>query len=112
MSARDMLEKLREQGVCLKVNGLMLRVDAPKDLATEELRRTLRENKRSLIRIIEAERIKLEAAAKRGLVIRYAKERGYIAVHDPATGEWHEVPASGCPAWVIEDAKSRRRRSV
>lgn len=110
MSARDVLRDLREQDVRLGVDGLTLLVDAPRETATDELRDSLRENKRALIRLIESERVRLEAAARRGLLIRWARESGYIAVHDPLTGEWHEVPSSGCPEWVIQDAKAYRRR--
>ena len=27
----------------------------------------------------------------------------------PGTGDWHELLASGCPPWMLEDAKTRRR---
>ena len=43
-------------------------------------------------------------------MIRWAREPGYVALHDPTTGEWHEVAVSGCPPWVLEDAKAYRRR--
>jgi hypothetical protein len=33
----------------------------------------------------------------RGLEIRWARERGWLAVRDPADGMWHEVPARDCP---------------
>jgi hypothetical protein len=33
----------------------------------------------------------------RGLEIRWARERGWLAVRDPADGRWHEVPARDCP---------------
>ena len=110
MSARSLLEDLRRQDIHLKPEGLMLRVSAPKEVATGELRATLREHKRDLIRLLERERHRLEEADRRGLVVKWAKEPGYVALHDPTTGEWHEVAASGCPPWVLEDAKAHRRR--
>ena len=111
MSARSLLEDLRRRDIHLKPEGLTLRVSAPMEAATGELRATLREHKRDLIRLLERERRRLEEADRRGLVVKWAKEPGYVALHDPTTGEWHEVTASGCPPWVLEDAKAHRRRS-
>lgn len=110
MTAATLLEEMRHQGVLLRADGLTLRVDAPETAVTDELREVLREHKRALIRHLERERIRLEAAERRGLVIKWAREPGYIALHDPTTGEWHEVLASECPPWVLEDAKAHRRR--
>lgn len=109
-SASALLEELRRQDVHLEAEGLMLRVDAPDETVTDELYQRLREHKRALIRYLERERKRLEEADRRGLVIKWAKEPGYIALHDPTTGEWHEVPASDCPPWILEDAKAHRRR--
>lgn len=110
MSTAELLEDLRRHDVRLEADGLTLRVDAPKRVATDELRHTLREHKRALIRHLERERQRLEAVDRRGLVIKWAKAPGYLALHDPTTGEWHEVPAPGCPPWILEDAKAHRRR--
>src|SRR5215210_6399761 len=100
MSTKALLEDLRRKDVRLEVDGLMLHVDAPDTLDTEELRITLREHKRALIRLLERERRKLEDADRRGLVIRFAREPGYLSVHDPTTGDWHELQTSGCPPWI------------
>jgi hypothetical protein len=109
MSARALLEELGERDVRLKATGLMLSVDAPAGADTGELRATLRKHKHALIRLLERERKKLEEADRRGLVIGWSRESGYVSIHDPTTGEWHEVPASGCPPWVLDHAKARRR---
>lgn len=111
MSARSILEDLRHRDIHLEPDGLTLRVNAPKEVATGELRVLLREHKRDLIRLLERERRRLEEADRRGLVIKWAKEPGYVALHEPTTGEWHEVAASGCPPWILEDARAHRRRS-
>ena len=71
----------------------------------------MRENKRALIRLLERERKRLEEADRRGLVIRWSKEPGWISLHDPTTGEWHEVKASECLPSVVKSAKAHRRRS-
>lgn len=110
MSSNILLEDLRERGVSVEVDGLALKVDAPKEADTPELRAALREHKRALIRHLERERRRLEEADRQGLVIKWAKEPGYLALHDPTTGEWHELPANGCPLWMLEDARAHRRR--
>lgn len=110
MSASALLGELRERGVQVEADGLVLRVDAPAEADTEELRSALREHKRALIRLLERERRKLEEADRRGLVIKWSKEPGYVSLHDPATGEWHELPTSGCPPWILDDARAHRRR--
>jgi hypothetical protein len=75
MSARVLLEELRESDVQLEAHGLTLRVDAPTEIDTDELRTKLREHKRALIRLLERERRRLEEAASRELVIKFAMER-------------------------------------
>ena len=109
VSTAALLDEMRRRGVRLEVDGLTLRVDAPEEAATDELRHTLRDHKRALIRHLERERLMPKVADRRGLVIKWAKEPGYIALHDPTTGEWYEVLASECPPWVVEDAKAYRR---
>lgn len=110
MSATSLLENLRQRDIHLEPDGLTLRVDAPEEAVTNELRDTLREHKRALIRHLERERQKLEAADHRGLVIRWSRETGWISLHDPTTGEWHEVRASECSPSVVESAKAHHRR--
>ena len=110
MRTAALREELRERDVHLKADGLTLHVDAPVETLTDELRTSLRENKHALIRYVERERRRLEQAASRGLVIKWAREPGYLSLHDPTTGEWHEVRASDCPPSVVESAKAHRRR--
>ena len=110
MSTKALLENIRSKDVRLEADGLVLRVDAPAGLDAGELSTTLLKHKRALIRLLERERRKLEEAESRGLVITFSREPGYLSVHDPTTGDWHELPASGCPPWMLEDAKARRRR--
>lgn len=110
-SSKDILEDLREKDVRLEADGLLLRVDAPAGVITAPLRSALREHKRALIRHLERERKRIEEADRRGLVVKWSCEPGYVSLHDPATGDWHDVAASGCPPWVLEDARAHRRRT-
>ena len=109
MSTTSLLEDLRQRDIHLEPDGLTLRVNLPREAATGELRALLQEHKRDLIRLLERERRRLEEADRRGLVIRWGSP-GYVALHDPTTGEWYEVAVSGCPPWVLEDARAHRRR--
>ncbi|ABG05196.1 hypothetical protein Rxyl_2266 [Rubrobacter xylanophilus DSM 9941] len=95
----------------LEADGLSLHVDAPTGVLTDEDRGALAKEKPQLLKLLHRERRRLEEADRRGLVIRWAREPGYIAIHDPTTGEWHEVPASGCPPWILESAKAHSRRA-
>ena len=111
MNAKALLEDLRSQDIRLQANGLALRVDAPAGVNTDELRLVLREHKRALIRHLERERRRLEEASRRGLVIKWSREPGYISLHDPTTGEWHELKQSACLPSIVESAKAQRWRS-
>lgn len=111
MNAKTLLNDLRQQDIRLQAEGLTLHVDAPAGTDTDQLRPVLREHKRALIRHLERERRRLEEADRRGLVIKWSRELGYISLHDPTTGEWHEVKQSECPTLVVESAKARRHRS-
>lgn len=110
MRTAALREELRERDVLLEADGLTLHVDAPAGALTEELRTALREHKRALIQHVERGRRRLEEAASRGLVIKWAREPGYLSLHDPTSGEWHEVKASECLPSVVESARAHRRR--
>jgi len=109
MNAHALLEGLRARGVMLEADGLTLRVAAPEDVAIAELHETVSRHKHALIRLLECERKRLEEADRRGLIIKWSKVPGYVALHDPTTGEWHDVPESGCPLSIVESAKARRQ---
>src|SRR5918993_803423 len=112
MNARILLKVLRGNGVVLTPEGDGLHVDAPAGVFTETLRRSLVENKEALIELLERERIKLKAADRRGLVIRWSEYPIWIGLHDPLTGEWHEVKASECLPGVVETANRKQSRRV
>ncbi|MDQ3506929.1 MAG: hypothetical protein M3494_02770 [Actinomycetota bacterium] len=109
MNTRMLLKNLRVEGVDLEAKGGRLHVDAPAGVLTDELKASLVESKPALVELLERERTKLEEAGRRGLLIRYSKAPGYIALHDPLTGEWHDFPESSCLPGVVESAKSANR---
>lgn len=109
MNAQDLLEDLRARGVVLEAKGLTLRVVAPRKVATQEMRDQVSRHKHALIRLLERERVRLEEADRLGLVIKWSTEPGWISLHDPTTGEWHDIKASECPPSFLESARAHRR---
>jgi hypothetical protein len=56
-----------------------------------------------------------ERAAETGLAARWSQEFGFIELHDPTTGERHDIPTKKAPAWAKWEAGKRkelRRRGV
>lgn len=53
---------------------------------------------------------KLEEANRRGLIIRWSEYPTWIKLHDPTTGEWHEVKASECLPSIVEAANKYRKK--
>lgn len=114
MRARDLLADLKRRGILLEVEGERISVDAPVGVMDERMRELLVENKTALVKLLQWQECKVAEAERRGLVIRWAQEPGWIALHDPTTGEWHEVQSAECLPSVKEaaDAELRRRRDV
>lgn len=114
MNTETLLEDLYRRGIGLKVEGDKLHVDAPIGAVTEELRRALADHKPQLVDLLKRRHGRTqdgsEDADRCGLVIKWSREHGYIALREPDSGEWHEVKGSECPEWVIEAAKAHGRR--
>jgi hypothetical protein len=47
-------------------------------------------------------------ASRIGLVARWSHEFGFVSVHDPLTGEWHDLPAKDAPDWSRREASRRK----
>jgi hypothetical protein len=103
MSARALLKELRGRGLELSTDGGRL-LYRPKNVITPVLFDALRAHKPGLIKLLEWERRTLEEADRRGLVIRWSDYPKWIEMHDPLSGEWHEVRASECLPGVVETA--------
>ncbi len=110
MKASALLEDLRRRDVTLEADGDRLLVDAPAGTMTDDLRAALVENKEDLLELLARERHKLEKAGRRGLAIRWSEYPVWIKLHDPLTGEWHEVKASECLPGVVETANRYRKK--
>jgi hypothetical protein len=53
----------------------------------------------------------LERASELGLVARWSREFGFISIHDPTTGEWHDIPMKEAPVWAKWEAHKRKELS-
>jgi hypothetical protein len=116
LNAAELVEYLRCKDVRLRAVEDRLRVDAPASVDEVALRYTLSKNKTALLRHLRQEQQELEEVNKRGLIIQWSNEPGWISLHDPTTGEWDEVRASECLPGVVEAAttykgKIERRRA-
>jgi hypothetical protein len=114
MRTETLLDELRRQDVRLDIGRTAgsLRVDAPAGVVTEGLRALLLDRKTELMKLIrkEQERRRREEADRRGLVIRFAEQPGWISLHDPTDGSWHEVRAEECLPGIVEAAERAARR--
>jgi hypothetical protein len=55
---------------------------------------------------------KIEEASRRGLIIRWSEHPDWIKIHDPLTGDWHELKASECLPGVVEAANRHRKKGT
>src|SRR5918992_2601797 len=109
MSARAFLDELRERGVEVAAEGNLLRY-RPRAAITPELLDRLRAHKLALLKLLEWEQRQVERAERLGCVARWSKYPTWIELHDPTTGEWHEVRASECLPGVVAEADRHREQ--
>jgi hypothetical protein len=101
---------LKKRGVLLELDGERLFVDAPAGELTNEDRAALAEHMQGLIKLFEWEQRKLREADALGCVARWSRHPNWIELHDPTTGEWHEVRASECLPGVAAEANKHREQ--
>jgi len=51
---------------------------------------------------------KRQKASAKGMTARWAKEFGYVSLHDPLTGEVHDVAIREAPRWALNEASTRK----
>ncbi len=110
MSTRALISEIRLSGVELWVEGGRLRYAGPREAVTPELVDHIRRHKPQLLKLLSWERRKLEGTDRRGLIVRWSEYPEWIKLHDPLTGEWHEVRASECLPGVVETANKYRKK--
>lgn len=110
MNAALLIRRFENSGVVFKARDGNLIIDAPSGLLTDEDRITLTGIKTDIVELVERRERRLQAASERGFIATYSQHKGYVSLHDPLTGEWHDFPISSCLPSVVEDAKARSRR--
>ena len=110
MSTRELLEGLRGLGVTVGAKDGFLDLDAPVGTITEDILKSVTEQKTRLLKLLEWEGHKLEGANRRGLIVRWSEHPTWIKLHDPTTGEWHEVKASECLPSIVAEANKYRKK--
>jgi hypothetical protein len=43
-----------------------------------------------------------------GLVAMWSRTFGYVVIHDPTTGDWHELETRAAPDWAVREARKRK----
>jgi hypothetical protein len=51
------------------------------------------------------------AARRRGMVAKWSKEFGFVSIHDPSSGEWHDVALKDASPWARWEARKRKELS-
>ena len=46
--------------------------------------------------------------ARLGLIATWSAEFGYVSLHDPTTGEWHDLKTTVAPEWAVGEARQRK----
>jgi hypothetical protein len=115
--AEEILLLLGRAGVTLerrRVDGEVLLAALPRSSVTPDVATLIRDHKDKLLAQLlreekraEAERILRDDTM--GLAAKYAKEYGYITLHDPTTGSTVDVPFASAPDWAKDEASERRR---
>ncbi len=43
-----------------------------------------------------------------GLVATWSVDFGFVSMHDPTSGEWHDLPTKEAPEWAAREARKRK----
>jgi hypothetical protein len=43
-----------------------------------------------------------------GLVATWSREFGYVSLHDPGSGKWHNLQVKDVPGWAVGEARRRK----
>jgi hypothetical protein len=46
--------------------------------------------------------------AQLGLIAAWSAEFGYVSLHDPTTGVWHDLKTTVAPEWAVGEARKRK----
>jgi hypothetical protein len=51
---------------------------------------------------------KTSESAWLGLVATWSAEFGHVSLHDPTTGDWHDLKTTVAPEWAVGEARRRK----
>jgi hypothetical protein len=57
-----------------------------------------------------AKTAKTMEAERLGLIATWSNRFGYVSVHDPTTGEWHDLQTKDAPEWSVGEARRRKEQ--
>src|ERR687895_2902608 len=57
-----------------------------------------------------AKTAKTTEAERLGLIATWSAQFGYVSMHDPATGEWHDLQTKDAPEWAVGEARRRKEQ--
>jgi hypothetical protein len=115
-SIEGVLADASSKGITLTLerrDGVQKLIARPSSAVTPEVAATLKENKVSIIATLLGEARRPADGHRReahrlGLVARWSRDFGFISIHDPTTGEWHDLKAEDAPGWAKREAHKRR----
>ena len=121
-AARALIADLSKRGIKVEATGDGKIRYAPRSEIDTLTLMQLRLHKQTLLRILTGlpvadppdddvppfVRKELERASELGLIARWSRHFGYISIHDPTTGEWHDLKAEDAPGWAKREAHKRR----
>jgi hypothetical protein len=131
LNAAAVIEAIKGRGAKVWTEGGKLRYSGPKDVLGPEVLCWLRKHKQEVmtllvpaapvhaapeappatedaIEISRFARRQLEKAQRLGLVTAWSRHFGYVSIHDPATGEWHDLCTGDAPNWAKREAFKRK----
>lgn len=91
-------------------------VAKPTALVSPEILEELRANKATLIEALrDGEpdlppfiQRQLDRASELGLVAKWSRTFGYVSLHDPVDGSWHDIPTEDAEGWMLWEASKRK----
>jgi hypothetical protein len=127
----ELMERVEAAGITLAYSPGRGKVSAkPSAKVTPELAEALKEHKSEIVAALTATpapppqdppapeepaalsafaKRQLEQASERGLVAMWSRHHGYVSIHDPTTGKWHDLRTEDAPDWAVPEACRRKR---
>jgi hypothetical protein len=101
-TAEQILGLLGKAGVSLSLDetceGL---IACPTELVTPDVIELVKEYKADIVAHFRDDGL--------GLVAKWSREFGYVSIHDPISGKWHDLPTKDAPGWALNEARRRKQ---